>query len=154
MSAKTATMAVYESRTIPMHWIVAPDPLPRGMIACQAVANNAAHQPIKRLHVATVSLTKTRLLPAGERERIIEAAVIAEDAYLAGLMEAYDALRTSDEVATQLGVAASTVRKHAARHDIGRLFGRDRLFRPEDVERLRREIGRPPGPRPSMTCEE
>jgi len=70
-------------------------------------------------------------------------------AYQAGMHEAYRQLRTSDEAAAELGVRPVTIRKHARTYGIGWRIGRDILFRPEDMARLRGIVGRPPGPRPA-----
>lgn len=84
-------------------------------------------------------------------ERFVRArlAQLAHRAYQHGMREAYRQLRTSDEVAAELGIKRRTVQHHAARRQIGWQIGRDILFRPEDVVRLRDYVGRGPGPRPA-----
>lgn len=140
------TMQVYISPSLPHYWIVAPSPLPTGLVPVLAIAANASATPVKRLHVAGSSLEPARALPSFERERILAAAEIAEVAYQAGQADAYATiLRTSAEVAEQLGITPRTVLYHANRHDIGSKRGRDRLFHPTDIEELRAYVGQPPG---------
>lgn len=53
---------------------------------------------------------------------------------------------TVKEAAEELGVTAARVRQICIEHDIGKVIGRDRLFTPEDMERLQsvpRKVGRP-----------
>ncbi|MBX6722063.1 MAG: hypothetical protein IRY92_02305 [Dactylosporangium sp.] len=94
---------------------------------------------LARIHPAAIS----RPVPL---RTVLSAAL--HRAYQAGMHEAYRQLRTSDEAAAELGVLPRTVRKHARNYNIGWRVGRDILFRPEDMERLRGIVGRPPGPRP------
>lgn len=95
---------------------------------------------LARIHPAAVS----RPVPL---RTVLSAAL--HRAYQCGMHEAYRQLRTSDEAAAELGVLPRTVRKHARNYNIGWRIGRDILFRPEDMERLRGIVGRPPGPRPA-----
>ena len=94
---------------------------------------------LARIHPAAIS----RPVPL---RTVLSAAL--HRAYQAGMHEAYRQLRTSDEAAAELGVLPRTVRKHARNYNIGWRIGRDILFRPEDMARLRGIVGRPPGPRP------
>ena len=95
---------------------------------------------LARIHPAAVS----RPVPL---RTVLSAAL--HRAYQSGMSEAYRQLRTSAEAAAELGVQRVTVLKHARRQHIGWRIGRDILFRPEDMERLRGIVGRPPGPRPA-----
>lgn len=61
----------------------------------------------------------------------------AKKGYDRGRLDAMMSLMTTDEVAAQLGVDHSTVVRRAQRKGVGWKMGRDYLFWPEDVERLR-----------------
>ena len=50
----------------------------------------------------------------------------------------YPVLYTTDEVSRLTGQAPRTIQIHAQRYGLGRLYGRVRLFLPEDVEELMR----------------
>lgn len=68
---------------------------------------------------------------------------LAQRAYSHGESAAILSLITTQQMAAILGRDESTVRRVAARHDIGWMIGRDRIYRPEDIERfrgLRREV--------------
>lgn len=67
--------------------------------------------------------------------------------YQAGRMDAMTELMTTQDMADTLGVHQSRVRAIAQRRGIGWLIGRDRLFRPEDIERMR--PGKPGRPKQS-----
>ncbi len=61
-----------------------------------------------------------------------------ERAYQQGRHDAVSELRTSDEVATELGISRRAVQYRAAKLGVGWQVGpRAILFRPEDVEALR-----------------
>ena len=62
---------------------------------------------------------------------------LAHRAYEHGRAAAIAELLTTQQVAALLGITDSHVRRLAGQHEIGWLIGRDRLYRPEDVERLR-----------------
>ena len=62
---------------------------------------------------------------------------LAQRAYSHGESAAIMSLITTQQMAAILGREESTVRRLAARHDIGWKTGRDRIYRPEDVERFR-----------------
>lgn len=67
--------------------------------------------------------------------------------YQAGRMDAITELMTTQDMADTLGVNQSRVRALAQRRGIGWLIGRDRLFRPEDIEAMR--PGKPGRPKQS-----
>jgi len=62
---------------------------------------------------------------------------LAHRAYEHGESAAILSLITTQQMAATLGRDESTVRRVAARHDIGWMIGRDRIYRPEDIERFR-----------------
>lgn len=62
---------------------------------------------------------------------------LAQRAYSHGESAAILSLITTQQMAAILGRDESTVRRVAARHDIGWMIGRDRIYRPEDIERFR-----------------
>ena len=62
---------------------------------------------------------------------------LAHRAFEHGRAAAIHELLTTQQMAAILGITDSHVRRLAKRHDVGWLVGRDRLYRPEDVERLR-----------------
>ena len=62
---------------------------------------------------------------------------LAHRAYEHGRSAAILELITTQQMAAILGRDESTVRRVAARHDIGWKTGRDRIYRPEDIERFR-----------------
>lgn len=64
-------------------------------------------------------------------------AALAQRAYSHGESAAILSLITTQQMAAILGRDESTVRRVAARHDIGWMIGRDRIYRPEDIERFR-----------------
>lgn len=68
------------------------------------------------------------------RERLTD---LAQRAYEHGRHEAIAELLTTSQMAAILGVDDSHVRLLANRHDIGWKVGRNRLYRPEDVDALR-----------------
>lgn len=72
-------------------------------------------------------------------ERLAE---LAHRAYQHGASVALSELLTSDEAAEALGVTRAWVTRIARRHDIGWHIGRDRLFRPDDIEMLQVEMAR------------
>lgn len=63
--------------------------------------------------------------------------LLAQRAYQAGRDAAIMELRTSDEAAAAVNRSAPWVRAIAAKHGIGWRVGRDWVFRPDDIERLR-----------------
>lgn len=71
-----------------------------------------------------------------------------EHCYAAGRAAALAELRTTEQVATELGLSVSRVRALARSRRVGWEVGRDRrqiLFRPEDVDAMRVRVnGRPP----------
>ncbi|MGD9892370.1 MAG: hypothetical protein AB7R89_16080 [Dehalococcoidia bacterium] len=70
---------------------------------------------------------------------------LAHRAYTCGRDAAIAELLTSEQVAPLVGLSQSQLRSVARRRNVGWLVGRDRLYRPEDLERLRdrRQRGRP-----------
>lgn len=62
---------------------------------------------------------------------------LARHAYTEGRNDALRELRTTDDAVAALGVTRAYVNRLAKRHNIGWHIGRDRLFRPEDIETLR-----------------
>ncbi len=74
---------------------------------------------------------------------------LAQRAYRAGRDAAIRELRTTDDAVAELGRSRATITALARRHNIGWRIGRDWLFRPEDIERLRAIIAglRPGRPR-------
>lgn len=62
---------------------------------------------------------------------------LAQRAFAEGQRAAIRELHTTDDAAAALGVTRQYVNRLATRHDIGWHIGRDRLFRPEDIETLR-----------------
>lgn len=92
-----------------------------------------------------------------DRPRLIGAAVartvlarVAWESYQRGRADAVAELLTTDQVAAALGVTDRRVRQLAEKRDLGWAIGRDRLFRPEDVEamRVKGSPGRPRKPAP------
>lgn len=75
------------------------------------------------------------LVPATMAREVLDA--LAHRAYEHGRAAAIAELLTTQQVAALLGVTDSHVRRLAGQHEVGWLIGRDRLYRPEDVERLR-----------------
>jgi hypothetical protein len=74
---------------------------------------------------------------------------LAQRAYQAGRDAAIMELRTSDQAADAVGRSGPWVRAAATRHGVGWRVGRDWVFRPDDIERLRAiaaaaKPGRPP----------
>lgn len=61
----------------------------------------------------------------------------AMNGYQQGRADGVGELLTTQQVAEQLGIDGSQVRRLARARGVGWLIGMDRLFRPEDVERLR-----------------
>lgn len=73
-------------------------------------------------------------------------------AYAAGKQDALAGLMSTQEVATILGVTRVQVYRLARSRDLGWDVGRERLFRPEDVEAMRdRKLGRPVSARRSQS---
>lgn len=62
---------------------------------------------------------------------------LARRAFAEGQRAAIRELHTTDDAAAALGVTRQYVNRLASRHNIGWHIGRDRLFRPEDIETLR-----------------
>lgn len=62
---------------------------------------------------------------------------LAQRAYTEGRHAAIRELQTTDDAVAALGVTRAYVNRLASRHNIGWHIGRDRLFRPEDIETLR-----------------
>jgi hypothetical protein len=85
-----------------------------------------------------------RLPPAATTRVALDAAWLA---YQAGRAAAIAELVTTQQVADDLGITVSLVRRYARERGIGWEIGRDWLFRPEDVERLRARKTTP-GPAP------
>lgn len=79
------------------------------------------------------------------RDRLTE---LAHRAYQHGCAAAVMELTTAPDVASQLGVTRSYVIRVAKAHDIGWQTGRDRLFQPDDIQRLRVVIDSRPTRRP------
>ena len=77
-------------------------------------------------------------------EHILRA--VAERAWADGRSSLSFELRTADQTARALDVTPAYVRRLARRHGIGWNIGRDWLFRPEDVERLRGHLRKSPTP--------
>lgn len=68
------------------------------------------------------------------RDRLAE---LAQHAYRAGAHQALMSLRTSAQVAEIIGVTQSHTRHLSRKHGVGWDIGRDILYTPADVERLR-----------------
>ena len=81
-------------------------------------------------------------------------AELAHRAYQHGWAAAVMDLTTAPDVAEQLGITRSYVIRVAKAHDIGWQTGRDRLFRPDDVQRLRAVIDSRPTRRPRSGIRE
>lgn len=64
------------------------------------------------------------------------------DAFTTGRGKAFNSVYDVGTVAEMLGVTTRNVRKLAATHGIGERFGRDWMFRDEDVQALRDLPGR------------
>ena len=80
------------------------------------------------------------LIPATTAREVMvrsRLAALAQRAYSHGESAAILSLITTQQMAVILGRDESTVRRVAARHDIGWMIGRDRIYRPEDIERFR-----------------
>lgn len=75
-----------------------------------------------------------RLSPAAYTRTALDAVWLA---YQAGRAAAVSELRTTQQVADDLGIDSSLVRRYASQRGIGWNIGRDWLFRPEDVEAVR-----------------
>lgn len=73
-------------------------------------------------------------------EVIIEAIVrkAVSDAYLFGGTDSWFGIHPTATVATVLDCSPQYLRRLAKRLDVGAVFGRERLFRDEDVQTLRR----------------
>lgn len=74
---------------------------------------------------------------------------LAQRAYQTGRDAAIRDLQTTDDAVATLGVTRQHVLRLSRRHEIGWHIGRDRLYRPEDIETLRGIIAnaRPGRPR-------
>lgn len=77
---------------------------------------------------------QTRYSPA-VAEHVIAQAVAR--AYNEGRHTAISELMTTDDAALQLGKSRRMVQLRSQQHEIGWEIGRDRLYRPEDVDQLR-----------------
>lgn len=62
---------------------------------------------------------------------------LAQRAYETGRHAAIRELQTTDNAVATLGITRAYVNRLATRHNIGWHIGRDRLFRPEDIEQMR-----------------
>lgn len=65
----------------------------------------------------------------------------AHHAYMLGRDAALGELLTTEQVAGALGVTPGRVRQLARAHNVGWLVGRDRIYQPADVARLRDRTG-------------
>ncbi len=92
----------------------------------------------------TLSLTASDARAHYDKVRALVDETYGEDARRAvevafniGVSIAVSELRTTEEVAEQLGVTARLIRKYARQKGIGKDIGRDWLFSPEDIDTLK-----------------
>lgn len=93
-------------------------------------------------------IVRTAVDDLTDRPRVISPEVartvvarVAQHAYDAGRSAAIAEMRTGEQAAAILAISQSHLRRIAARYDIGWSIGRDRLFRPDDLDRVRPLIG-------------
>lgn len=102
--------------------------------------------------VTTLVRSALARIEAGEAAPVV-LRDLATEAWASGRASCFEGLMTADEVATELGIATSTLRQIAGRRGVGRQLGAGAraiwLFTSEDLDALRdRRRGRPPKPKP------